>query len=98
MNLRLEQSQAVVINIINRHCYKRSDAILNGQPRTARSTQTSCGELREFIFLEGYREGIGKGKGEIGEENQTNEDGREGKTLLHVVAGSRLISNRHISI
>ena len=65
INLRLPQSQASsgnLINIINPHCHKLSDAILNGQPRTAHSTQTSCGELRDFIFLVGYREGRGKGK------------------------------------
>ena len=60
INLRLQQLQVVVI--INRHCHQLSDAILNGQPRTARSTQTSCGELSEFTYLEGYREGREKGK------------------------------------
>ena len=43
-------SSSNLINIINCHCHKLSDAILNGQPKTARSTQTSCGELREFIW------------------------------------------------
>ena len=45
INLRLQQLQAIVINIINRHCYKRSGEILNRLPKTARSTQTSCKKL-----------------------------------------------------
>ena len=35
ISLRLQQLQAAVINIINRHCHKLSGAILNGQPMTA---------------------------------------------------------------
>ena len=52
INLRLQELQTVVINIINRHCHKRSDAVVNGQPRTACSTQTKLWRIEGvYIFF-----------------------------------------------